>query len=458
MALSDRGRTYALFAIVVLACALGNLTQTAMNSMLGGVQTSFGVDASISQWLTTIYMLVLGITVPAVTFLSQRLSMKSLVFCALGALGAGSVVCLIAPSFPILVLGRVLQAIGAGITLPVVQSIAMTRFPKGQNGTAMGIAGIGMGFAPNIGPLIGGALVGSLGWKSFFVILIAILILLAMAAALLIAREDAPNPTVKLELPSLLLSTLGFGGLLLGFTNAASIELASPMVWAPLVIGVACLANFVLRQLRVENPLINMDIFKYEHFRVSFIAQNCLFACFMGITLIAPLYVQGLCGGSPVDAGIVFIPATILAIAVNPLAGILSDKLGARPVVIVAALLLSIGSVSMAFMDENTPLWLCTLLQSIRGMGVSALIGPLNSWGMGGLPPQIMMSASSFFAACRQASASLGTALMVFTITALGAAAAANPTIDAALAYQVAFAISAICGLAVLVTAVAKVK
>lgn len=457
MSLSEKGRTYALFTIVVLACALGSLTQTVMNSMLGGVSADFGVDASVGQWLTTIYMLALGITVPAVTFLSQKLSVRNVVYLALCLLLAGGIVDVLAPSFPVLVAGRVLQAVGAGITLPVVQSIAMTRFPAGQNGTAMGIAGIAMGFAPNIGPLIGGALVDSYGWRSFFVLFDVVVVVLILATTALVKREDAPCRDARFEVVSFLYSTLGFGGLLLAFSNAASMDIASALVWAPALVGVACLVLFVVRQKRIEHPLITMQIFQFPHFRISFIAQNCLFASFMGITLIVPLYVQGLLGLSAVEAGLVFVPATILAVVVNPLAGILSDKIGARPVVLVASTLLTVGAVSMAFADESTPLWLLTLMQTVRGMGVSALIGPLNSWGMGGLPGQIMMDASAFFAAVRQACASLGTAVMVLAITALSAAAATG-AVGAQVAYQAAFGISAVLAACVFVVAVTKVR
>ena len=457
MALSKRGRTYALFAIVVFACALGSLTQTVMNSMLEGVRADFGVDASIGQWLTTIYMLALGITVPAVTFLSQRFSIRNVVFLALALLLAGGVVDVFAPTFEVLVLGRVLQAVGAGITLPVLQSIAMMRFPRGQNGTAMGIAGIAMGFAPNIGPLIGGALVDTWGWRSFFVIFIAVVCILIFATFCLVESEEAPMRDARFEIVSFLYSTLGFGGLLLAFSNAASINVASPLVWLPAIVGVVCLVLFVVRQKRIEHPLISMRIFRSAHFRASFVAQNCLFASFMGITLIVPLYVQGLLGASAVEAGIVFVPATILAVIVNPLAGILSDKVGVRPVVLVAAVLLSVGAVSMAFVDAGTPLWALTLMQTIRGMGVSALIGPLNSWGMGGLPREIMMDASAFFAAVRQACASLGTALMVLAITSLSAMAQTG-AVDAVFAYQAAFGISAVLAICVLAVAAAKVR
>ena len=125
--------------------------------------------------------------------------------------------------------------------------------------------------------------------------------------------------------------------------------------------------------------------------------------------------------------------------------------------VIVAAALLTVGAVSMAFMDENTPLWTTTLMQTVRGMGVSALIGPLNSWGMSGLPREIMMDASAFFAAVRQACASLGTAIMVLVITSLSATAQSG-AMGMSFAYQAAFGISAVLAACVLAVAIAKVR
>ena len=451
--LSDRGHVYALFAIVVLATALGSLTQTVMNSMLEGVDADFGVTAAVGQWLTTAYMLVLGVTVPAVTWLSQRMPMRALVLTALGVFVVGAAVSGAAPCFEVLLGGRVLQAVAAGITLPVLQSIAMTRFPAGQNATAMGIAGIAMGFAPNIGPLIGGALVDSLGWRSFYVILLGILAALVLATVLLVPRSPAPARDARLDAPSLVLSTLGFGGLLLGFSEASSLGAAHPVVWASATVGAACLALFVRRQRRVDDPLIDLRIFDSRRFRASFVAQNLLFASFMGITLIVPLFVQNLQGGTALEAGIVFIPATVAALLFNPLAGFLSDRVGVRRVTMAAAVLLAAGSLAMAFMDAGTPLWLMTLMQTVRGIGVSSLIGPFASWGLSKLPREVVMDGSAFFATARQACASLGTAAMVFLVTAapsLGAAAAVG--------YQLAFGLSAALAVGVLAVTALKVR
>lgn len=409
-----------MFAIVTILTALGALTQTAMNSMLGGVQASFGTPESISQWLTTVYMLFIGITVPLVTHLSRRFAVRTLIFIALGIMFTGSLVAALSPSFEILLCSRILQAISTGIMLPVIQTIAMTRFPKGQNATAMGIAGIALGFAPNIGPLFGGILVDSLGWRSYYWILAGILVFLALATLAFIRKRSHDVGDSHLDYLSALLSTAGFGCVLIAFSNAAIQPLTSLSIWIELAIGALCIIWFVLRQHRVEYPLINMGIFQSRTYIVSFLSQNFLNASFMGITLILPLFVINVMGLSAIDGGLVFLPTTILAAVFNPIAGILSDKIGARPVIVSAAVLLAAGSCSMAFINADTPFWLVTTLQVVRGIGVSSIIGPLNSWGMHKLPVRNMIDGSAFFTTVRQACASFGTALMMLFITIVG--------------------------------------
>lgn len=450
----SKARTYGMFAIVVLGCALGGLSQTAVNSMMGSIGADFGVPESVAQWLTTIYMLVLGITVPAVTYLSRRFSMRTVVLAALMLCLGGAVVSFAADSFAMLLAGRVLQAVSAGITMPLSQTIAMTRFPRGQNATAMGVAGIAMGFAPNIGPTIGGAFVDSWGWHGFFVLLAAMCAVLAALGIAVIRKEPAPGNAGRLDALSLTLSTCGFGGLLLAFSNAANFPWESPLVWAPLAAGVLGLALFVVRQCRIDQPLVSMDIFASRSYTVGFVCLNTLFGSFMGITLVIPLFVTHLCGGTALESGMVFLPALIPAFLCNPLAGVLCDKVGMRPVIIGGSAFLATGSVLMMFMDASTPLWALAALQFLRAMGVSSLIGPLASWSLKDLPARIVMDGSAFSVTVRQVCASLGTALMVLVITLTASALG----VASALPYQLAFGFSALLAVATAVLGVAKVR
>lgn len=439
--------------ILILASCFGGLSQTALNAMFSGIAVDFSLDVELGQWVTTIYMLVLGITVPAVTFLTRRFSSKTIVIGALMLFLLGSAVDIIAWDFWSLIAGRILQAISTGITMPLMMSVIMVSFPRGMQATVMGIAGIAMGFAPNIGPTIGGWMVDFSGWRSFFILLSCVSLVLLIFACLLVKSSKGHNSDEKFETISFVLSAVGFGGLLLGFSNASSYHFSSPFIWVPVLVGLVSLIGFVHRQKRISNPLINMDIFLSGRFRVSFWAGNFLYASFMGITLILPLFVENIGGGSALDAGLALLPGTFAALLINPLAGFLTDKIGARPVIVTGGLFLFVGGALMVFVNESTPFWLIVVFQGIRATGVSALVSPLSSWGMANLPNEIMTDASSFSTAVRQACASLGTALMVFAVTTVP-----ELGFSELLGYQAAFAVAAIFALLLFVSALLWVR
>ena len=173
-----RWRVYALFALITLGAALGNLSQTGVNAMLPSAMAELGVDVDVGQWLTTGYMLVLGVAVPVATFLMRRLDDRNYLVLSFVLFVAGSLLDYVAPEFFSMLLGRILQAISVGLLIPKMQTIAMTKFPPGRQATAMGIAGIALGFAPSIGPTVGGGLDYAFGWRSFFLVLLVISLVL----------------------------------------------------------------------------------------------------------------------------------------------------------------------------------------------------------------------------------------------------------------------------------------
>lgn len=294
---NEHRQTIVLFALVVLASSVGNLAQTGLNAMLSSVCFEFGIAEGVGQWLTTSYMLVLGVVVPLSSYFMGRFRLKDLTLIAIALFAVGALVSAIAPSFAVLFLGRLAQAVAAGMLLPLVQTIAMTRFPDGRKATAMGISGIAMGFAPNIGPTIGGAMVESLGWRSFFWLLVALTVVVGLACQFAVKRRDDASYPAGFDVLSFALSALGFGGLLMGASEVSSYSFIHPFVWAPLIAGAVCLFAFAKRQRSLENPLVDLAIFDNREFVDGFWALNCLFASFMGITLLVPLYIEGLCGG-----------------------------------------------------------------------------------------------------------------------------------------------------------------
>ncbi len=435
-------RVIVLVTLIILGSSFGNLSQTASNAMFTGIAADFGLEVGLGQWVTTLYMLVLGITVLLVAFLMRRFPLKSIVLAAFAFLLAGALIDSIAWDFASLLLGRVLQAIAAGITMPMMMSVIMTSFPREVQATAMGISGIAMGFAPNVGPTIGGFMAEFAGWRSFFVLLSVATVVLILCALFFIEKSNKPERKTHLDMVSFLLSAAGFCSMLLGFSNASSFEIGNPFVWAPVVLGCVFVFLFVRRQKKITQPLISMNIFASKRYVISFIATIFLNASFMGITLILPLFIENVWGGNAFEGGLSLVLGCVTALLFNPLAGFLTDKIGVKPVVIVGSLFLFAGAVSMVFINGSTPFWLIMALQGIRQMGVSSLIGPLTSWGLACLPFAIMTDGSSFNTAARQVSASLGTALMVFAITLAPVLGSVE------LAYALSFGISAFFALA----------
>lgn len=448
---SEQAKKYLIFAVVIIGASLGSLTQTALNTMASDVLADLGSSINWGQWLTTAYMLTMGIAVPLASFLIKKLPVKQLLIVSFLLFIAGALCDTIAWNFPTLLIGRILEAGATGLLMPLVQTLAMTSFPEGRNATAMGIAGIALGFAPNFGPTLGGLCIASIGWRSlFFAMAIFALVLLGATIALL-DKGPSKDSAAKLESLSLVLAALAFSGLQVGLTNAASFPIAHLLVVVPTIVGALCLAAFVRRQLHLDEPLIEMSIFHSPNYPASFAAQCFLYASFLGTTLIVPLFIENACGGSALDAGIVLLPGTFTALVLEPLAGAAADRYGVRPVLLVGGAFLTVGGFAMATLDAEAPLWLATACHAVRMVGVATLIGPLTSWGLQGLGERTS-DGSAFVIMSRQISAALATAIMVFLITSFG------DTADPLVGYRLGLGFSGLCGALSLACIAAKIR
>lgn len=451
------GLTYVLFAIVVVGTALGGMTQTALNTMAPMVLADLATNIGWGQWLTTVYMLSMGVAVPLASFLVKRFSMRNLLAASFLLYLAGSTCDCLAVSFPMLLVGRVLDAVATGVLMPLLQTIAMTRFPPHRHGTAMGIAGIALGFAPNVGPTVGGALAQAAGWRAMFLILAVVSAVLLVLTCAFVKRERPANAHAQLEWTSLALSAAGFSGLLLGFTDAANYPLGHPLVWAPVVVGAVAVALFLRRQARVGQPLVSPDIFKERPYRICLAAQCCLYGCFLGMTLVVPLFVIDACGMTSADAGLVLLPGAVVALVCEPGAGAASDRFGPRKVALFGGVFLTAGAMGMAFIPTDAPLWTVALAQTLRAVGFTTLIPTTTSWGLSPLGPRgITTDGSSFFIMSRQVAAALATAVMVFLVAQFAGAPAATgvPLPEGeALGYHLALGFSGVLGAAVLLVA-----
>ena len=453
----SRASVYWLFALNTIGAACGNLSQTGLNAMLPTVMANFGVEVDVGQWLTTGYMLVLGVAVPIATYLMRRLDDRRYLLLSYSLFMVGSLLDLVATGFVVMLLGRVLQATAVGLFIPKNQAIAMTKFPPGRQATAMGIAGIALGFAPSVGPTVGGAMDSAFGWRSFFLLLFGLSVVLAVLVFALVKPTDEGDAEVRFETVSFIFSTLGFGGVLLGLSQASTYGFSSLWVWVPIAVGAVSLVLYVRRQRHVEFPLMDLRIFESRKYVIGLLASVFLFACYMGVTLVIPLYVQDVLGGTSLDAGLVTFPTVFTAILVNPLSGILADKTSPRFSSLIFGTFLAVGAVLCCFVGDDTPLWMLSIWQTIRAIGVSGLIGPLLTFSLSGLEGPLIGHGSSASVVIRQVAATFGTAIMVFCIAAL-LPFSADGVVGAAVPYQVAFGFSAVMGVMSLAIIIARVK
>ena len=349
----SKGYVYALFAIVVVGTGLGGMTQTALNAMADVVLSDFGTEIGWGQWLATIYIFCMGAAVPLASYLQRKLSVRSLILYSYGLYLIGSLCDCLAVNFPMLIIGRVLEALGTGVLMPLLQTIAMTRFPENRHGTAMGIAGIALGFAPNIGPVVGGALCTAFSWRAMFLILACASAVLIVCALAVVREREVKDAAAHLDVTSLVFSTFGFGGLLLGFTAAANMGLTEPLVWVPVLVGIACVALFVTRQRTISEPLLDLRIFTFREYCVSIVAQCLFYGCFMGMTLIIPLTVIEAGGHNAFEAGLVLFPGALAALVFEPGAGMATDRFGARRVAIFGGCFLVTGALFVLDCSER---------------------------------------------------------------------------------------------------------
>ena len=443
---------YIIFAAISLAGGIGNCSQTALNAVMNQACATVGVGLETGQWLTTIYILALGIAVPLAPFVLKRFSEKVLILSSLATSIAGCLMMVFAQSFAVAFIARILQACACGLLMPYMQTIIMTDLPRNHMGLFMGINGVAFGFSSNVGPTIAGLVESVWGWQSFFWLYLLICVVLLIPSMVCSKAGGTGKTKLHFDYKSYILCSFAFIALLLGISNASSLGPSSALVWAPLVIGAVLLVLFVVLQLKLQTPFISMDIFKSNEYTVGFIALCFLFMSFVGIMLVIPQYITVLLGGTSFDSGLVLLPAAAVALVANLLGGILMDMIGHRKTLIMTGVCLAVGSVLVCFCANETPLIYLIIAQAIRTFGVSGSIGPLVGYSLSKLPGPIISDATAFSTLVRQACASFGTSVMVLLITIINAGGVC------ALAYQAAFAVSAIASVACFLLILFKVR
>ncbi|MDR0955804.1 MAG: multidrug efflux MFS transporter [Candidatus Nomurabacteria bacterium] len=407
---------FLMVAIIVVGGFVTILNQTVISPALPSIMAKFSISAATGQWLTTIFMLVMGIMIPISAWLIGRFSTRQVFIAALGMFVCGTLLCALAPSFQLLLIGRVLQAIGTGVQMPFVSVTVMQLFPKERRGFALGIVGVVIGAAPAIGPTLSGYLVDALGWRAIFWVTIPLAIILIILALIKLTNLTEAKAG-KLDVLSVILSTLGFGGILLGASEAGDEGWLSALTIAPLILGILILIWFVRRQLKLKQPLLDVGLLKNGTLAVATALSALVMAGMTVAAVVMPIYLQTLHHETALMSGLIMLPGAVLMAAMSPVSGKLFDRYGPKPLAITGLFLLAGGSLLLTFVKADTSLIYLAAVYALRFFGISLVNMPLTNWGINALLNHQIPHGNAIINTARQVGGSIGSAVLVTVMT-----------------------------------------
>lgn len=458
MGLKDRKKTM-LVIVMLVGTFVAILNQTLLSAAISKIMIDFSIDTNVAQWLTTIFMLTNAVMIPITAYLINRFTTRQLYIAAMSLFTVGTVIAAVSPSFAVLLIARVFQAAGAGILMPLTMNTLIDIFPKERRGSVMGTVGIIIAFAPAIGPTLSGVITDAFGWHALFYLIIPIAlidIILAYFTLINVGEKEEH----KLDVPSVILSTLGFALLLYGFSEAGSLGWSSVIVIASILIGIISVILFVVRQFKLEEPLLNLRVFKNKVFVYSCLVSMVVFSSMIATEMLLPIYMQTGRQFSAIESGLLLLPGAIIMGIMSPITGRLFDKFGPRVLVLTGLTIMAASTFGLMQLGTDTSIVYICIVYAIRMLGVSMALMPITTWGLNAIENKSIPDANASNNTLRQVAGSIGTAIFI-TIQSGATKAVADQGAQFALIHgiNVSFVASAaISVLAILVAIIAFYK
>ncbi|WP_142057131.1 DHA2 family efflux MFS transporter permease subunit [Pseudarthrobacter sp. B4EP4b] len=401
------------------------LNETIMNVALQRLMVDLQVDAPTVQWLSTGFMLTMAVVIPTTGFILQTLSTRAVFMLAMGLFAGGTALAAVAPGFEILLLARIVQAGGTAIMLPLLMTTILTLVPMAKRGAVMGNVSIAISVAPAMGPTVSGLILEHFTWRFMFVFVLPVA-LAALAIGAKYLTNVGETEKAKLDALSVILTVPAFGGLVYGLSQIGGGQ-AGPGVAAisALVIGVASLTVFVLRQLRLQKgdaPLLDLHAFNFRMFTVSVLLMVVAMMALFGGVILLPLYLQEIRGLGSLETGLALLPGGLAMGLLGPVIGRLFDKVGPLPLTVTGSVLMVVALWQFSMLDAGTPVWWIVTLHVGLSFGLALLFTPAFTTGLNPLPPHLYSHGSAIMSTTQQVAGAAGTALLVSIFAVVSAA------------------------------------
>ncbi|RNL84159.1 MDR family MFS transporter [Halostreptopolyspora alba] len=422
---SERRSDRLVIPLLLVSAFVVILNETIMSVALPVLTQDLGIPVSTGQWLTSAFMLVMAVVIPVTGFLLQRFHLRPVFIAAMTLFSLGTLVCFLAPGFPALLLGRVVQAGGTAIMMPLLMTTVLNVVPAERRGRTMGTISVVIAVAPAIGPTISGIILQAFDWRWMFGLVLPIALLGLALGVALIRNVTEPRPTA-IDVFSVPVSALAFGGLVYGF-SALGGEGAEPAVspWYAVALGSVSLAVFVWRQLRLQREdraLLDLRVFGSPQFSLSIALVASSFMALFGTIILLPLYIQNVLGFDTLVTGLVLLPGGLVMGLIAPLVGRLFDRYGPRPLVSPGAAIVAVVLWGMTLFGTDTPIGFVVAAHIVLSLGLGLMFTPLLTGALGSLPQYLYSHGSAVVGTVQQVAGAAGTATFVAVMSSVAAA------------------------------------
>jgi EmrB/QacA subfamily drug resistance transporter len=380
--------------VIILGTFMTMLDTSIVNIAIPKLMDIFHVDLSNVKWVLSAYSLALAAVIPLTGFLIDTFGTKRVFIFALSMFTLGSMLCGLSWSNSSLVMFRIIQAIGGGMIMPVAVTIIFTVFPHEERGTAMGYWGIVGMFGPALGPTIGGYIIANMDWGMMFLVNVPLGIL-GIAIASYSLENSPTKPFKRFDIVGFISSVIGIVSLLYVLSEGASIDWDNTTNLILLAVGIISTVVFIVNELTVKEPLLDLRVFKIYNYTVSQIVQTLHGLAFMGGVLILPLYLQEVRGFSALDTGLLLFPSAIAAGVTSAISGRLLVKVGLRKLTVPGLFIVAVTTYQLSILDMNTSVQTILLLSTFRGLGMGFCMQPVGTAGIYAVPSHLVSRASA---------------------------------------------------------------
>jgi MFS transporter, DHA2 family, lincomycin resistance protein len=422
-------RERAMIAVLLVSTFVVLLNETIMSVALPVLMADLQVGASVGQWLTAGFLLTMSVVIPITGFLIRRVPTRTLYTAAMLLFSTGTLLAAVAPGFGVLLAGRVVQAGGTAIMMPLLMTTVMTLVPPGRRGVLMGNLSIVISVAPALGPTVSGTVLDLLGWRYLFWLVLPIALTVLVVGMRRLTDIGEPTAT-PVDVVSVVLSALGFGGLVYGLSSVGhAVDGTSPvLVWVAFGVGVVGVAAFVARQLvlqRSDRALLDLRTFTSRTFTAATALMMLTMATLLGTVTLLPIYLQNVLMLEPLVSGLLLLPGGVLMGVLGPVVGKLYDRVGARALLVPGTVVASAALWSTTLFTADTPLLQVVGFHVLLSLGLAFVFTPLFTAGLGAVAPKLYSYGSAIFSTAQQLAGAAGVALLVSVLSVRSSALAA---------------------------------